>query len=193
MSSVSDEGSLDFSADAGYRSFAHWASTSRFWRIFTAILMRRTRARCGWMSRRSTSKGAARFSDRDFLLIPGEEPDANFGGHYMFVFPKPVYFTHARKPTNPNLQPYSEEVAPFGKVYHTSTAANELQLLKADLKTRPRVADTPANQRVRRLPGRHEGHRLLSQRSISGRLLSIPAGRSFGETAVRGALPWAAR
>ncbi|HKD06695.1 MAG TPA: hypothetical protein VKB79_12410 [Bryobacteraceae bacterium] len=75
-------------------------------------------------------EGSRRFSDRDFLLIPGEEPDANFGGHYMFVFPKPVYFTHVRKPANPNLQPYSEEIAPFGKVYHTSTAANELQLLK---------------------------------------------------------------
>ena len=39
-------------------------------------------------NRRSTSM-AAPFSDRDFLLIPGEEPDANFGGHYMFVFPRP--------------------------------------------------------------------------------------------------------
>jgi hypothetical protein len=75
-------------------------------------------------------EGSRRFSDRDFLLIPGEEPDANFGGHYMFVFPKPVYFTHVRKPANPNLQAYSEDIAPFGKVYHTSTPANELQLLK---------------------------------------------------------------
>ncbi len=32
--------------------------------------------------------GCERFSDRDLLLIPGEEPDANFGGHYMFVFPQ---------------------------------------------------------------------------------------------------------
>jgi len=75
-------------------------------------------------------EGSRRFSDRDFLIVPGEEPDANFGGHYMFVFPKPIYFTHLRKPADPNLQPYSENVAPFGKVYHTTTAANELQLLK---------------------------------------------------------------
>ena len=40
-------------------------------------------------------EGSARFSDRDFLIIPGEEPDATFGGHYMFLFPKPVYYTHA--------------------------------------------------------------------------------------------------
>ena len=29
-------------------------------------------------------EGAARFSDRDFLIIPGEEPDATLGSHYMF-------------------------------------------------------------------------------------------------------------
>ena len=41
-------------------------------------------------------EGCERFSDRDMLLIPGEEPDANFGGHYMFVFPKPLFFTHVK-------------------------------------------------------------------------------------------------
>jgi hypothetical protein len=74
-------------------------------------------------------EGCRRFSDRDFLLIPGEEPDANFGGHYMFVFPRPVYFTHLRKPTDPPAQPYVETLAPWGKVYHTTSAATELQLL----------------------------------------------------------------
>ena len=42
--------------------------------------------------------GCERFSDKDLLLIPGEEPDANFGGHYMFMFPRPVFFTHLREP-----------------------------------------------------------------------------------------------
>lgn len=74
-------------------------------------------------------EGCARFSDRDFLLIPGEEPDANFGGHYMFVFPKPVFFTHLRKPEHPPAQPYSEQIPPFGTVYHTASAADELKLL----------------------------------------------------------------
>ncbi len=77
-------------------------------------------------------EGCQRFSDRDFLLIPGEEPDANFGGHYMFAFPRPVYYTHARKPANPNAQPFTENVEPYGKVYHTSTAANELEMLKLE-------------------------------------------------------------
>ena len=74
-------------------------------------------------------EGCRRFSDHDFLLIPGEEPDANFGGHYMFVFPKPVYFTHLRKPRNPPAQPYAENLPGWGKVYHTTSAATELQLL----------------------------------------------------------------
>ncbi len=75
-------------------------------------------------------EGCERFSDRDFLLIPGEEPDANFGGHYMFLFPRPVYFTHVRKPAAPPTQPYVETQAGFGKVYHTSSAPTELELLK---------------------------------------------------------------
>jgi hypothetical protein len=51
-------------------------------------------------------EGSARFSDRDFLIIPGEEPDATLGGHYMFLFPKPVYYTHV-----PNRRPGSTEGA----------------------------------------------------------------------------------
>ena len=79
-------------------------------------------------------EGSARFSDRDFLIIPGEEPDATFGGHYMFLFPKPVYYTHAplRGPgsTRPAPeQPYMENIAPYGKVYHTSSPETEMRLL----------------------------------------------------------------
>ena len=77
-------------------------------------------------------EGSDRFSDRNFLIIPGEEPDANFGGHYMFVFPRPVYFTHLRKPKSPPPQPFEENLEPYGKVYHTTTAANELELLKKE-------------------------------------------------------------
>ncbi len=75
-------------------------------------------------------EGCERFSDRDFLLIPGEEPDANFGGHYMFAFPRPVYYTHLRKPATRPSQPYTESIQPYGKVYHTASAGDELKLLK---------------------------------------------------------------
>jgi hypothetical protein len=76
-------------------------------------------------------EGCQRFSDRDMLLIPGEEPDANFGGHYMFVFPKPLFFSHVKEPAKrPEGQPFEEDLAPYGKVFHTATAANEFDLLK---------------------------------------------------------------
>jgi hypothetical protein len=78
-------------------------------------------------------EGCRRFSDRDFLLIPGEEPDANFGGHYMFMFPGPLYFTHVKQPvTSEAAQPFVENLAPWGKVYHTSSAASELDLLNKE-------------------------------------------------------------
>lgn len=77
--------------------------------------------------------GCERFSDRDMLLIPGEEPDANFGGHYMFVFPKPLFFSHVKEPAKgPAGQPFEEILSPFGKVFHTTTAANELTLLNQE-------------------------------------------------------------
>ncbi len=74
-------------------------------------------------------QGCERFSDRDFLLIPAEEPDANFGGHYMFLFPKPLYYTHG-KPKAP--QPFVEDLPGYGKVYHTTTADQELDLLQKE-------------------------------------------------------------
>jgi hypothetical protein len=75
-------------------------------------------------------EGSARFSDRDFLIIPGEEPDATFGGHYMFLFPKPVYYTHAPLQGTRAAQSYSEDIAPYGKVYHTSSQETESRLLE---------------------------------------------------------------
>ena len=72
-------------------------------------------------------QGCERFSDRDLLLIPGEEPDRNFGGHYMFVFPQPLFFTHAKEAAA--RQPLSENLPGFGKVYHSGAAADELAML----------------------------------------------------------------
>lgn len=55
--------------------------------------------------------------------MPGEEPDAHFGGHYTTVFPKPVYWTHVRGKD----QPLVEQHPPYGKVYHTGSEADELE------------------------------------------------------------------
>ena len=45
-------------------------------------------------------KACARHSDRDFLLMPGEEPNTHIGGHYTAVIPKPVYWTKVRNPVS---------------------------------------------------------------------------------------------
>ncbi len=70
----------------------------------------------------------ARHSDRDFLIMPGEEPDATFGGHYTTVFPRPVYWSHIRKPD----QPFVENHPKFGKVYHVGSERDELEMLRAE-------------------------------------------------------------
>lgn len=76
-------------------------------------------------------EGCERFSDRDFLLMPGEEPDRNFGGHYMFLFPKPLFFTHAKEASQ-RKQPLTEDLPAYGKVYHTASASDELTMLNKE-------------------------------------------------------------
>ena len=69
-----------------------------------------------------------RLSDRNFLLIPGEEPNAWLGGHYMMLLSHPVYWSHA-KAREPGQQ-FEQNQSPYGKVYHTASAADIMQLLK---------------------------------------------------------------
>ncbi len=69
-----------------------------------------------------------RHSDRDFLLLPGEEANAHLGGHYTIVFPKPVYWTKVRA----EGQALFEEHPQFGTVYHTGSAADMLEMLERE-------------------------------------------------------------
>lgn len=73
-------------------------------------------------------EGCRRHSDRDFLIMPGEEPDANFGGHYTMVLPRPVYWSRVRAPG----QPFSEQDPKYGKVYHAGAAAEELDMVRRE-------------------------------------------------------------
>ena len=73
-------------------------------------------------------EGSKRHSDRDFLIMPGEEPNAYFGGHYTTVFPRPVYWTHVRQAG----QPLVEQHPQYGKVYHVGSAADELEMLRQE-------------------------------------------------------------
>ena len=77
---------------------------------------------------RTYFEACRRHSDRDFLLMPGEEPNAYFGGHYTTVFPKPVFWTHVQ----PAGQAFEENMGDYGKVYHIGTAAEELRMLEQE-------------------------------------------------------------
>lgn len=69
-----------------------------------------------------------RLSGDGFLLLPGEEPNVHFGGHWMSFFPKPINWVLNR---NKN-QPFQQEMAGYGTVYHVGSAEDILELLKRE-------------------------------------------------------------
>ena len=69
-----------------------------------------------------------RLSDEEFLLLPGEEPNVHFGGHWISFFPKPVYWVLNR----PAGTPFITEHPQLGKVYHVGSEADVFQLLRAE-------------------------------------------------------------
>ena len=73
-------------------------------------------------------EASRRASDKDFLVVPWEEPSAFFGGHYNIIWPKDVYWTKVRRPG----QPFVEEVPGYGKVYHTGSAADVQTMMDAE-------------------------------------------------------------
>jgi hypothetical protein len=71
--------------------------------------------------------GAARLSDKNFLVIPAEEANAFLGGHWYLMTPKPVYFTHAEP--RPAGQPFEEDDAKYGHVYHLGSPEDVLKFV----------------------------------------------------------------
>lgn len=77
-----------------------------------------------------------RWSDGDLLMIPGEEANCHFGvrkphqppGHWMLLFPRPVFWTMNRGPG----RPFVEEDPKYGKVYHAGDAAEMLRLIEEE-------------------------------------------------------------
>jgi hypothetical protein len=72
--------------------------------------------------------GVRRFSDRNFLMIPGEEPDNTLGGHYITILPRPVFWSQTRAPGHR----FIEDDPLYGKVYHVGSAAEELDMLRRE-------------------------------------------------------------
>lgn len=69
-----------------------------------------------------------RLSDDKFLLLPGEEPNVHLGGHWISLFPKPVYWLlHPQE-----KDPFVREVEGLGKVYAVHNAAEVHQLMEAE-------------------------------------------------------------
>lgn len=69
-----------------------------------------------------------RLSSTNFLLLPGEEPNEFFGGHWLELFPKPVYWIMSRKEGTPVVTEHPD----YGKVYHIANAAEMLELLQKE-------------------------------------------------------------
>lgn len=69
-----------------------------------------------------------RLSDNEFLLLPGEEPNEFFGGHWMAIFPNPVYWIMSRDDSKPFLTTDKT----YGNVYRIKDKVEMLKLLKLE-------------------------------------------------------------
>lgn len=67
-------------------------------------------------------------TDANFLLIPGEEANAHLGGHYMVVFPKPVYWNMDRKESGA----LTSSDPKYGTVYATRDSADVFEMVKRE-------------------------------------------------------------
>jgi len=73
-------------------------------------------------------KQTKRLSDPNFLLLPGEEANNFYGGHWLAFFPKPVYWIMSRK----SDKPFESNDPTYGKVYRINDKAEMLKLLEQE-------------------------------------------------------------
>jgi hypothetical protein len=81
-----------------------------------------------WPELKTMFSECARLSGGNFLLLPGEEPNNFLGGHWMNIFPKPVYWQMSREKD----QPFVEETKEYGKVYRIGNKEEMLKLLELE-------------------------------------------------------------
>jgi hypothetical protein len=76
-------------------------------------------------------EGAAKLSDKNFLVIPAEEQmNTYFGGHWYLLMPRPVYFTHADP--EPAGRPFEEDDPVYGHVYHLRSADDAFRMVNQE-------------------------------------------------------------
>jgi hypothetical protein len=81
-----------------------------------------------WPELKTMFEECARLSGGNFLLLPGEEPNNFFGGHWMNIFPKPVYWLMSREKD----QPFVENHPDYGKIYRIGNKDEMLKLLEME-------------------------------------------------------------
>lgn len=69
-----------------------------------------------------------KYSDQQLLLLPGEEPNEFFGGHWLDFFPKEVYWIMSRKKGVPLVENHPV----YGKIYHIGDKNDMLKLLELE-------------------------------------------------------------
>ncbi len=80
------------------------------------------------------AEASRRMSDKDFLVLPWEEPSVAFGGHYNIMWPKMVFWSKPGATPAPESKPlpFKETDSTYGTVYHTGNAEKVQQLLDAE-------------------------------------------------------------
>lgn len=68
------------------------------------------------------------YSNDRFLLLPGEEPNEFFGGHWLQLFPKPVYWIMSRQAG----ESFVTNDTAYGTVYHVGDSKEMLELLNKE-------------------------------------------------------------
>jgi hypothetical protein len=116
-------------------------------------------------------EGSRRMSDKDFLVMPAEEPNAYLGGHWYLMTPKPVYFSHATP--RPQGQQFIEADPTYGQVYHLGSAEDVLNMVN-----RERGIIWTAHPRTKSSEGYPEAYKnrdfFLSDRFIGASWESLP-------------------
>ncbi len=131
-----------------------------------------------FMQQKAYFEGAARSSDKDFLVIPAEEVNSFLGGHWYLMTPKPIYFSHGNKP--PANQPFEERDTAYGHVYHLGSADDVLKFVNQE-----KGIMWVAHPRTKSSEGYPEAYKdkdfFLSDRFIGASWTSLPADLSQPE------------